>query len=240
MSSNEALLATWIKQSQRTVVLTGAGMSTESGLPDFRSKSGWWKNIDPTTVASVEALESNYELFHEFYKTRLKNLQDCQPHEGHVILAGWEAKGWVHAVATQNVDGFHQRAGSQRVYELHGSIRSARCHRCSTKAKIESFISREACERCGGKLRPNVVLFGEALPEEAWDQSLSAIRTADLVLVIGTSLQVYPVNQLPRMTKGKIAIINMEPTDQDEQFDLAIYNKAGQALKLVNQFLAAD
>ena len=131
MSSSEALLASWLKQSQHTVILTGAGMSTESGLPDFRSKSGWWKNTDPATVASVEALEANYALFHEFYKTRMENLRDCQPHEGHFILAGWEQKGWVHAVATQNVDGFHQKAGSQRVHELHGTIRSARCHRLS-------------------------------------------------------------------------------------------------------------
>lgn len=238
MNQSEALLAAWLKESKNTVVLTGAGMSTESGLPDFRSKSGWWKNIDPTTVASVEALEDNYALFHEFYKIRIEDLGHAQPHEGHFILAQWEQRGLIQAIATQNVDGFHQKAGSQQIYELHGSIRSARCHRCSAPVEMSQFLEGKSCGRCGGKLRPNVVLFGEMLPDDAWDQSLTAISQADLVIVIGTSLQVYPVNQLPKMTKGKIAIINLEPTDQDKRFDLAIYNKAGEALKAVEKFLA--
>ncbi|MEW9669974.1 NAD-dependent deacetylase [Ammoniphilus sp. 3BR4] len=237
MNESEAQLAAWLKESNNTVVLTGAGMSTESGLPDFRSKSGWWKNIDPTTVASVQALKDNYALFHEFYKTRMEDLGHSQPHEGHFILAQWEKRGLVRAIATQNVDGFHQKAGSQKVYELHGSIRSARCHNCSAPVEMDQFLGGEPCGKCGGKLRPNVVLFGEMLPEEAWDQSISAIRMAELVVVIGTSLQVYPVNQLPKMTKGKIAIINLEPTDQDKRFDLAIYSKAGEALMAVEEFL---
>lgn len=237
MNESEAQLAAWLKESNNTVVLTGAGMSTESGLPDFRSKSGWWKNIDPTTVASVQALKDNYALFHEFYKTRMEDLGHSQPHEGHFILAQWEKRGLVRAIATQNVDGFHQKAGSQKVYELHGSIRSARCHNCSAPVEMDQFLGGEPCRKCGGKLRPNVVLFGEILPEEAWDQSISAIRMAELVVVIGTSLQVYPVNQLPKMTKGKIAIINLEPTDQDKRFDLAIYSKAGEALMEVEEFL---
>jgi NAD-dependent deacetylase len=238
MNQPEVELASWLKQSNGTVILTGAGMSTESGLADFRSKSGWWKNIDPTTVATIDALEGNYTLFQEFYKRRIEDLKLVKPHEGHYILALWEQKGIVQAISTQNVDGFHQKAGSQNVSELHGSITSVRCHNCLGEGEMVDFLNQIRCMDCGGKLRPNVVLFGELLPVHAWEASMEAIRRAELVIVIGTSLQVYPVNQLPSMTSGKIAMINMEPTNQDKQFDLSIYKKAGVALKEVDQLLS--
>lgn len=230
-------LAEWLQGSRSAVVLTGAGMSTESGVPDFRSKSGWWRNIDPMTVANVEALEERYDLFHEFYSTRIKGLDTIRPHQGHEVLADWERRGLIRAVATQNVDGLHQRAGNRRVAELHGSIRSVRCQRCDADGEMSAFLAKEACPVCGGKLRPNVVLFGEMLPEEAWQQALFAIRQADLVLVIGTSLQVYPVNQLPTMTSGRVAIINYEATEMDDRFDLVIQGKAGEVLREVRHLL---
>ncbi|RUL50896.1 SIR2 family NAD-dependent protein deacylase [Lysinibacillus antri] len=227
----------WLKTSQKTVVLTGAGMSTESGIPDFRSSSGWWKNIDPHTVATVTALENKYDLFHEFYSMRLTGLEQCQPHDGHYILADWEKRGFIHSIATQNVDGFHTKAGNKHVQELHGSIQTFRCHQCNESSTKEAFIQKETCQECGGVLRPNVVLFGEALPEESWTITLKNIQQADLVIVIGTSLEVYPVNQLPTMTKGKTVYINKDANPNAAYFDLIIEGKAKETLQHMQTLL---
>lgn len=227
----------WVQSSKQTVILTGAGMSTESGIPDFRSSSGWWKNIDPHTVAHITALENNYDLFHEFYSMRLSTLDSCEPHDGHFILADWEKRGLVHTIATQNVDGFHAKAGNQIIAELHGSIQNFRCHQCESQATREAFLNKEKCLNCGGKLRPNVVLFGESLPENSWMKALNAIREAELVIVIGTSLEVYPVNQLPMMTKGKTVFINKDITSNANGFDLVIEGKAKEILTNINLLL---
>jgi NAD-dependent deacetylase len=223
-------LAEWIKQSRFTVVLTGAGMSTESGLPDFRSKSGWWNNYDPTTIASVDAMETNYPLFYGFYTMRIKTLEGCSPHRGHYILADWETKGLIHSIATQNVDGFHKAAGSRRVYELHGSLRTIKCASCGEPETAKGFLDGADCRFCGGRLRPGVVLFGEMLPQDAWDSALIDIKKADLLIVIGTSLQVYPANQLPVMTKGKTVLINNAVPEGGCRLDMDIRGKAGDVL----------
>ncbi|GAE25948.1 NAD-dependent protein deacetylase of SIR2 family [Halalkalibacter wakoensis JCM 9140] len=230
-------LSQLLKESKNTFVLTGAGMSTESGIPDFRSPSGWWKNIDPLTVATVEALENQYELFHEFYCCRVKALASCKPHEGHFVLAHWQEKGLLQRVATQNVDGFHAEAGNMNVDELHGSIRTYRCHSCATEATKDQFFAKESCEFCGGNFRPNVVLFGEMLPESAWNHALSNIKRADLVIVIGTSLQVYPVSQLPTMTHGKTVYINQDVSEHQLFFDLSIEGSAKETLVGVNKLV---
>lgn len=153
-------------------------------------------------------------------------------------MAEWEKKGYVHAVATQNVDGFHQMAGSRTVYELHGSLRTFRCHDCGRPAEESEFVEGRPCASCGGRLRPDVVLFGELLPSDAWEAALGAVERAELVLVIGTSLQVYPVSQLPSMTKGKTALINLEPTEE-VPFDITVYGKAGEVLKALDEELRA-
>lgn len=232
-------LASLLKNSSYTTILTGAGMSTESNIPDFRSQDGWWKNIDPRTVATTEALRNNYELFHEFYTMRINLLKDCAPHEGHKILAKWEKEGIIHAIATQNVDGFHTASGNRQVYELHGSIHKIRCATCQQKASESSFINKEACEHCGGKLRPGVVLFGEMLPQDVWNRALAEIRNSELVIVIGTSLEVYPANELPYMTNGKTVYINAEIESHKNQFDLAIEGKAGVVLKQLDEMLSS-
>ncbi|CAG9606852.1 NAD-dependent protein deacylase Sir2 [Pseudoneobacillus rhizosphaerae] len=218
-------------------LLTGAGMSTESNIPDFRSKEGWWRKIDPRTVATTQALEDHYDLFHEFYSRRINGLKKCSPHIGHEILAHWERRGFIQAISTQNVDGFHKTAGNMNVYELHGNIHDIRCKECHSVASEEQLLSKDSCIQCGGHLRPGVVLFGESLPENSWDASLFHIRKSDLVIVIGTSLEVYPASNLPQMTNGKTVYINTEISRNRIQFDLVIKGKAGEVLRKVDELL---
>ncbi|NLY81111.1 MAG: NAD-dependent deacylase [Lysinibacillus sp.] len=231
-----ATVVEWLRTSKKTIVLTGAGMSTESGVPDFRSASGWWTKTDPQQVATVDAMNSNYPLFHEFYSMRINLLEKCSPHEGHIILAQWEKKGIIHRIATQNVDGFHLQAGNKKVDELHGSIYTFRCKNCGKSATKEAFLNREVCV-CGGKLRPNVVLFGESLPEETWMRAIANIKSAELVIVIGTSLEVYPVNQLPMMTNGKTVYINKDIAQHSSYFDCIVQGKAKETLIEINNLL---
>jgi len=230
-------LAEWIASSHFTIVLTGAGMSTESGLPDFRSKEGWWRRIDPHQVANVDALERNYELFRDFYTYRIETVEQYAPHAGHQILSKWEKEGLLQGIATQNVDGYHSAAGSEKVAELHGNIRSVRCHRCCRPADVSDFLSRGHCSVCQGLLRPNVILFGEMLPEKAWSQALAWFGSAELVIVIGTSLQVAPVSQLPQYTSGRTAYLNMEMPQGSHRFDLAIQGRARTLLQQLDEML---
>jgi NAD-dependent deacetylase len=232
---NESIkkLSLLLKESKYAVVLTGAGMSTESGIPDFRSKDGWWKKIDPSTVATINALENNYEIFREFYKHRISSLEPCTPNKGHEILGEWEKKGLIKSVITQNIDGFHGKAGNYQVYELHGMIDDIRCHDCERKSDKENFMNSKPCAECGGRLRPGVVLFGENLPARAWNDAQKEIMKSDLVIVIGTSLNVSPFNGLPFLTKGKKVLINMEKTEMDDMFDLVINDKIGKVLSTV-------
>lgn len=228
-----------IKNANHVVVLTGAGMSVESGIPDFRSQAGWWKNIDPLTVATVDAFENNYDTFHAFYRFRVSGLDNFSPHEGHHYLASWYEQNIIHHIATQNVDGFHSHPIGTKVDELHGSIRTFRCHTCGKDATKEQFLGKEKCGKCFGKLRPNVVLFGESLPEDAWANTLHHIQKADLVIVIGTSLQVYPVNQLPSITNGKKVYINKEIAKGKKEFDLLIEGSARDTLIELNKLIGS-
>jgi NAD-dependent SIR2 family protein deacetylase len=235
--AKEITLANWLQNSNYTTMLTGAGMSTESNIPDFRSKDGWWRNVDPRRVATTEALHNQYDLFHGFYSMRLKGLENVAPNKGHEILAKWEKEGLIQAVCTQNVDNLHKEAGNQTVHELHGSIHKIRCEYCDEQASVQDFLNKEICSHCGGKLRPGVVLFGEKLPENSWSDSLSHIRKSELVIVIGTSLEVYPVSTLPHMTNGKTVYINAEVVDKGLTFDLAIKGKTGEVLGRVEELL---
>ncbi|PAB60266.1 NAD-dependent deacylase [Anaeromicrobium sediminis] len=225
-----------IENSKLTVILTGAGMDTESNIPDFRSKDGWWRNIDPRTVASTDALYGNYELFHEFYSMRINNLTKCKPHRGHYILTELQEKGLIHSVATQNVSGLQNLSGTKNIYELHGNIQRIRCERCSEEATIEEFLNKHNCKECGSSmLRPGVTLFGESLPQEDWNNAIRDIEKADLLIVIGTSLQVSPVNQLPLMMKGNKVLINREDVDEDYDFHLKILGSAGDVLRKLEE-----
>jgi NAD-dependent deacetylase len=238
------MLAQWLKTSRYTVVLTGAGMSTESGLPDFRSaQTGLWSKKNPQQLASTYALEHNRDEFIAFYQYRIRTLHQCKPHAGHIILAEWQKQGIVQSIITQNVDGFHQQAGSENVIELHGSLRTVHCQRCHKVYDSNLYVNEQFNCACGGFLRPSVVLFGESLPSDAIDQAWLAAQKAELLIVLGSSLQVSPANQLPLIAKrngAKLAIVNMEPTELDEWADLVIHHrKIGEVLKEMDNELKA-
>lgn len=221
-----------IEGARHAVVLTGAGMDTESNIPDFRSKDGLWRNVDPRKVASIDTFEENYAFFREFYATRLFLLENCRPHRGHYVLAELEAKGRIKAVATQNVSRLHHLAGSKNVYELHGNIRTFHCHYCREAAAPEDFYGGKDCSHCGRPgLRPDVTLFGESLPADAWSKTMDHVDRSDLLIVIGTSLEVYPVNQIPHYAPGKVVYLNDEITARGYRFDLVIQGKAKEILE---------
>lgn len=234
---NIVILANWIKNSNYTVILTGAGMSTESGIPDFRSKNGMWKGIDPMKVATKNSLINNYDLFHEFYSIRSSNLEDRKPHIGYEILAKWESDGLINSIITQNVDDFHLIAGNKNVIRLHGSLNEFRCDNCGVPHDKELFMYKVSCEKCGGNLRPGVVLFGEGLTEEDLIDATKQIERAELVIIIGTSLMVYPVSQLPNLTNGKVVYINKD-IEGNQYFDMMFSEKAGEILSVLDDIIS--
>ncbi len=225
------ILKAWIESSRATVLLTGAGMDTESNIPDFRSRDGWWRKYDPRALASIDNLHNNYPLFKEFYSMRIRLLEDIKPHRGHYILADLEEKGLIKTIATQNVSGLHFMAGSKNVYELHGNIQTVSCNNCGKEGQIKDFLEGKNCSKCGNLLRPNVVLFGEGLPMEAWTLAEKDIRNSDLLIVLGTSLEVSPVNQLPLIAGGKTVLINKEDVGRNYDFDMRLIGKAGEILE---------
>lgn len=231
MQAGIEILASFMKESDKTVVLTGAGMDTESNIPDFRGKAGLWRKVDPRLVASVDTLEGNYSMFYEFYMERINKLEDVKPHKGHEILADFEKKAIIKSIATQNISGLHEMAGSKNVYELHGNIRNIRCNNCDQEAGLDDFFNKHKCTACGSDvLRPGVVLFGESLPTKPWDLAQADIKNSDLLIIIGTSLEVSPVNQLPFLTKGKLALINNEDVGAYYDFDIKLIGKAKDIL----------
>ncbi|KPC77725.1 NAD-dependent deacylase [Laceyella sacchari] len=221
------MISEWIRQSNKTVIFTGAGMSTESGLPDFRSaKQGMWRDKDPTYYASTYALTHHRDPFIQFYRQRIKGLLKVKPHEGHTVLAEWEKKGWIDGIVTQNVDGLHQAAGSKRVAALHGSLRELVCMECQKTYPAQKYETDAGtmCV-CGGFIRPKVVLFGENLPEQEVARAEALIDGVELLIVLGSSLQVSPANFFPVRAKeqgAKLVIINWEPTDFDAEADLVV------------------
>ncbi len=229
-------LAELIRERQPCVVLTGAGVSTESGIPDFRSAGGIWASYDPMEVASIAGFRRDPARVWEFYAQRLAVLEDAQPNDAHRALARLEELGLVEAIVTQNVDGLHQRAGSQDVLEVHGSIRAAICPGCGAPAGLEQLLELLPLPRCdcGEILKPGVVMFGELLPEYAIERATALARLARLLLVVGSSLEVHPVAGLPLQTLaagGSLAIVNRGPTALDGRADLLLDGSAGALLQ---------
>jgi NAD-dependent deacetylase len=224
-------LAALIRTRQPCVVLTGAGISTESGIPDFRSPTGIWAQYDPMEYATIDAFRRDPEKVWEFYALRLDVLAQAEPNAGHLALAELERRGLVRAIVTQNIDGLHQRAGSREVIEVHGSIRSATCLECGAEAPLEA--PRPGCPRCGALMKPGVVMFGELLPPEAMERAAELARGAGLLLVVGSTLEVHPVAGLPHETLsagGSLAIVNRGPTPYDSYADLKVDTGAGETL----------
>ncbi len=234
-------LARAMGASKQTVVFTGAGMSTESGLPDFRSSSGLWGKYRPEDLASVDALNRNFENFAAFYRQRIATLGEVRPNKGHLILAEWERRGLVSAVITQNVDGLHHAAGSQAVHELHGTLREVRCRQCGLIRPASTFADETECKLCGGRMRPAVVLFGEMLPENALSDSAALASTCSVFLVLGSSLTVSPANMLPERAKrhgAALFIINNTPTHLDAIADGVAQASIGEMLAAVDDLLS--
>lgn len=223
----------------RVVIFSGAGLSTESGLADFRSKEGMWAHVDPMQYASVNALERDYDSFREFYKSRLYVPESIQPNKGHRYIAEWEAAGYVTGIITQNVDRLHQKAGSVKIAELHGSLEPVRCHSCGKIWDKEHFLNGEKCD-CGGVLRPGVVLFGEMLPDEPLRLADEWSSECDTFVVLGSSLVVSPANYFPRQAKNsgaKLIIINRDETPMDKIADLAVHEGIGDYLEKVAGYM---
>lgn len=231
-------LAKILSQSSSAVFFGGAGMSTESGIPDFRSANGIYnqklnQTFSPEEMASHDFFVSHPEEFFEFYRARFVYL-DAEPNAGHLALAELERRGILSAVVTQNIDGLHQVAGSKVVYELHGSIRRSHCVRCGAKYDVD-FVMKNIpvphCEKCGGVVKPDVVLYGESLDDETVSNSIRAIAEADTLIVGGTSLIVYPAAGLIDYFRGRhLILINKTATRADADAELVIREKIGETL----------
>jgi NAD-dependent deacetylase len=229
-------VASWIRAAERLVVLTGAGVSEESGVPVFRGDSGLWRQFRPEQLATPEAFARDPALVWEWYLWRRARIAEAEPNAAHHTIAGWQQQRASVTLLTQNVDGLHTRAGSSRPIELHGNLWRVRCVRgcgfTSEDAADAAPRSRFTCE-CGGWLRPGVVWFGEPLEPGTLDRATSAMEQADVVLVVGTSAVVYPVAALPRLAKqrrARVVEINVEDTPLSAEVDVSLRGRAGDVL----------
>jgi NAD-dependent deacetylase len=233
-------LAELISSRRPCVVLTGAGVSTESGIPDFRSPTGIWADFDPLEYASLDAFRADPAKVWSFYAPRFAMLTEAEPNAAHAAIAELERRGLVRAVITQNIDLLHERAGSRDVVEVHGSIRTSSCLACGASYPLSEVAaqleSRDApvCTQCGELLKPDVVFFGELLPLAAIDRAYALAGEAGLLLVVGSALEVWPVAELPLVTRrggGTVAIVNRGPTARDGDAELRIDGSAGETLE---------
>ena len=239
-------LAGLIRESTCTVALTGAGISVPSGIPDFRSPgTGLWENVDPMEVAHIDVFLNQPERVWSYYRPRFGMLSDKQPNAAHRALARLEEQGMLDAVITQNIDTLHRKAGSRKVVEVHGTIDTGSCWTCARtypRADIESLFDADgiACCACGGHVKPDVVLFGEMLPEPAMLEAHALCERADLLLCVGSSLEVYPVAGLPSVTRsagGTVAIVTKGPTPYDADAEVRLDGDVVDELEAVLRLL---
>jgi len=234
------LIEDQIKKFRKIVFVTGAGISQESGIPTFRGKDGLWRNHDAMKLATIDAFYENPKLVWEWYNERRMNVFQAHPNPGHRAIAELEKYADV-VVLTQNIDGLHQKSGSSKVLELHGSIVKVKCSVCNYKEKILTEISNlpPFC-KCGNILRPDVVWFGESLPQDVWQNAMNFASKCDLMIIAGTSLVVSPANILPIYAKQNNAIlieINPEDTVMSREMNLVIRNTSAESLpELVSLF----
>lgn len=233
-------LAHVLRQSRHVVVLTGAGASTEAGLPDWRGPQGLWKQWDPARIASLTGMQRHPVDFYQFYRYRLSTLRGVRPGPVHRALAALEQAGYIQSLITQNVDGLHQAAGSRNVIEVHGNLERAHCVNCradypytALDVDVHTPLDVPRCTLCGGMLKPAIVLFEESLPAEAIERAFAEAKEADLFLVVGSSLEVGPVNLLPRIAVeagAHLGILNLDPTHLDRHAHWLLREKAGEVL----------
>jgi NAD-dependent deacetylase len=225
-------LAELIRSSGCTVALTGAGISVPSGIPDFRSPgTGLWEKVNPMEVAHIEVFRREPKRFWSYYRPRFGMLEGKRPNGAHLALAELESRGLLEAVITQNIDRLHRKAGSRRVVEVHGTIETGSCMRCSasySREQVGGLFDDEGvarCSECEGPVKPDVVLFGELLPERAMEEAYELAERADLLLCVGSSLEVHPVASLPAVTcraGGRLAIVTKGPTPYDAECDVRL------------------
>ncbi len=224
-----------LQQSRRALFFGGAGVSTESGIPDFRSQDGLYSqkyDVPPETILSREYFYRHTGEFYRFYREKMLALW-AKPNAAHKKLAAWEQAGILQGVITQNIDGLHQAAGSKTVFELHGSVHRNYCLKCGRRYSAEQILEQEGVPHCtcGGLIKPDVVLYGEPLDEETVGGAVAAIRRADLLIVAGTSLTVYPAAGFLSYFRGeRLVLINRDETAFDAQCDLVIRGKVGEVL----------
>ena len=234
-----------LRESGTCVVLTGAGVSTESGIPDFRSPTGIWAQYDPMQYATIGAFLANPAKVWEFYGMRLTALGRAEPNDGYRAIAELEERGWVRALITQNVDGLHASAGSRDIIEVHGSLRDAVCLDCGTRVPMEDAVAllpEPPCPSCGRTLKPGVVMFGELLPPDAIDRAFRLAAETPLLLVVGSALEVYPVASLPEETLaagGRLAVVNRGGTPFDARAAVVIDGGAGETLRALADAVAS-
>jgi NAD-dependent deacetylase len=234
-------LARMIRENQPCVALTGAGVSTESGIPDFRSPTGIWAEFDPLEYATMGAFRRDPAKVWRFYAPRFSMLAEAEPNPAHLALTELERRGLLEAIVTQNIDLLHERAGSRDVVEVHGSIRSSTCPGCGVAYSladvpplIEAGGGAPSCPACGGILKPDVVFFDELLPPDAIDRAYELASQARLLLVVGSSLEVWPVAELPLVTLragGEVAVVNRGATAIDDRAHLKLDGSAGEVLE---------
>ncbi len=223
-----------LKNAKKIVFVTGAGISQESGIPTFRGNDGLWRKYDPMQLATIEAFYDNPKLVWEWYEDRRKNILNAKPNAGHFAIAELEKFKDV-VVLTQNIDGLHQRAGSSNVLELHGSIIRIKCTVCEFEDDIPSSFENlpPKCIKCNNILRPDVVWFGESLPQKVWNQAIIEASSCEIMIVAGTSLVVSPANTLPVYAKENNATlieVNPEQTQMSSEMDISLRTTSAQAL----------
>lgn len=224
-----------LREAQRVVAFTGAGVSAESGVPTFRGDDGIWKKFKPEELANLNAFMRNPELVWEWYKARKKVISEVNPNAGHFTLVEMERMFSSFAIVTQNIDNLHRRAGSTNVFELHGNIERNYCMKCGKNFANDFVLSGEKIPycNCGGLIRPDVVWFGEMLPDDEWSGAMRACQSADVLLTIGTSGVVFPAASLPLEAKRAgafIVEINPEPTLLTDIADEFLQGKSGEVL----------
>lgn len=246
LQTNIEFAADLIRQSKHAVILTGAGISTPSGIPDFRSSgTGLWSRDEPLEVASLSTFRTKPSLFFEWFRPLARQMFEARPNSAHVALAELEKRGYVKSIITQNIDTLHQKSGSRTVIEMHGTMQTLTCTQCYHKVQAETHIALfveqgeiPRCPQCAQVLKPDVILFGEQLPQAAWFMAQKEARNCDLMLVAGSSLEVLPVAGLPMQALDRgahLIIINNTPTYLNIRADLSILDDVATVLPAITE-----